>query len=399
MPDRSVLWTAAGGVPQKLDEIRYCDSISPLLQALIPPRHSGNIQRKLQLLQFEQRGIELRGRPLGEQDWLSLVHFGRGGIGALDVFPDDRAATEYYSGPQLQHGLADLPALLRFARNRATQEDMNRLLAVPVAGVAGMQPKVVLDNWIVKFETSSFPGLLQLEELAYRVHQRAGCEVPEARLAAIDGQQVLISRRFDRGAAGAISLESVFSILATRDPTRIQCNTDGSAEDVLGLLRGLNNEPQREAYRRFLLSFLTGNGDLHLENIAVLGSGNEARLSPVFDPAPMRAYRGRPNYDLLSALPFCDVGGVQPAIEYREYAESGKTPPDLKARVLKLGEAAGLSRQLANAELDKCLVATDGYVDEAVYALRQALPPGYAGRVPDIAGFELTLREIRAALE
>ena len=83
-------------------------------------------------------------------------------------------------------------------------------------------------------------------------------------------------------------------------------------EDVLGLLRGLTNLPQAEAYRRFVLALLTGNGDMHLQNMSVLGTGEDVAQSPIYDPAPMRAYRGRPSYDLLSALPFSNIGGVQP---------------------------------------------------------------------------------------
>lgn len=398
MTDHAVLWTRSERLPRKLADITLADGIPLPLRALIPPRHTGNIQRKLQLLHIERLGIELRGRPLIEQDWLSLVHFGHGGIGVLDVFKDDQAAADYYAGPQQQHGLADLPALLRFTHGRATPADMDRVLAVPVAGVSGMQPKLVLDDWIVKVDAPGFPGLLQLEALAYRVHRRAGCEVPEVKLADIDGEQVLISWRFDRRDGARIPMESVYSLMATRSPGQVRHNTDASAEDVLVLLQELTGEPQQEAYRRFVLSLLTGNGDLHLENLAVLGAGEEARLSPLYDPAPMRAYRGRPSYDLLSALPFTGIGGVQPATGSREYAESGETPPDLRARVLKLGDAAGLTRRQTKAVLARCLKATEGYAEAAVAELRKAVP-GYAGRAPDIKGFERTLRDIQAVME
>lgn len=398
MTDRAVLWTRTGTAPRKVADITLADGIPPPLQSLIPPRHAGNIQRRLQQLHFERLGIELRGRPLIEQDWLSLIYFGRGGIGTLDVFPDDSAAAAYYAGPQKAHGLADIPSLLRFARSRATPADMERVLAVPVAGVSGMHPKLVLGEWLVKVEARGFPGLLQLEALAYCVHQRAGCEVPETKLADIDGEQVLISWRFDRRDGVSVPLESVYSLLATQSPDRVRHNTDASAEDVLALLQALTDAPQLEAYRRFVLSLLTGNGDLHLENVAVLGAGEEARLSPVYDPAPMRAYRGRPSYDLLSALPFVGIGGVQPAMGSREYAESGETPPDLRVRVLKLGDAAGLTRRQAKSELARCLRATEGYAEAAVAVLRKAVP-GYSGRTPDIGGFERTLRAVRAAME
>lgn len=395
--DRASLWTSVSGTPRKLADIQACDGIPPRLQALMPPRHSGNIQRRIQQLHFEQNGIELRGRPLAEQDWLALVHFGHAGIGALDVFPSDRVAIDYYANPQ-QHELADLPALLRFVRGRATVADMDQVLAVPVSGVPGMQPKLLLSDWVVKIDASGFTGLLPLEALAYSIHRQAGCTVPETKLIEVEGEQMLMSRRFDRNEGLPVSLESMYSILASRSPDRVECNTDGSMEDVLGLLRGLTNLPQAEAYRRFVLALLTGNGDMHLQNMSVLGTGEDVAQSPIYDPAPMRAYRGRPSYDLLSALPFSNIGGVQPVTGFREYAESGATPHDLKARLIALGASAGLNKDQSLAELEQCLTATEGYIDEAVAVLLDSVTEGYSGRTPDIPGFEATLRDVRAKL-
>ncbi len=53
------------------------------------------------------------------------------------------------------------------------------------------------------------------------------------------------------------------------------------------------------------MALLTGNGDLHLENLALLGHGKSAAFSPVYDPTPMRAYS---RHDLLTALPFGGYG-------------------------------------------------------------------------------------------
>lgn len=401
MSEMAVLWTPSSGVPRKLGDIQLIDCCKPHLRSMIPPRHAGNIQRRIQQLLFEKRGLELRGRPLIEQDWLSLIHFGHNGIGALDVFPTDHAANEYYAKRVSQHSWDDLPSLVRFALNTATISDIQRVMEIPATGIPGVQPKVMLDEWIVKLNSPSFPGLLALESLAYALHRQAGCEVPETQLFEVEGMQVLASRRFDRDAGIAIPLESVYSIMESRDPGRVQCNTDASVEDVFCLLRALRSpeDSQPEAYRRFILAVLTGNGDQHLENISVLGSRADSKLSPLYDPAPMRAYRGRPNYDLLSALPFTGIAGVQPSKGVREFAESGATPPDLRKRVLQLAEDAGLSKEWAEDEVDRLLHIADDYIEDAITVLRDAVPPGYSGRMPDITGFEATLRQVRAALE
>ena len=57
---------------------------------------------------------------------------------------------------------------------------------------------------------------------------------------------------------------------------------------------------KKELYRRYLMAMLTGNGDMHLENISFLGGTRGTTLSPVYDPAPMRAW---PQHDVRSAIP------------------------------------------------------------------------------------------------
>lgn len=385
-PDRAVIWTQAGGNPTKIGALEFVAGFMPQLLALVPPRHAGNIQRRLQQLHFDRHGPELRGRPLHEQDWLSLLCFGRNGVGAIDVFPSDALAQDYYATPIRQHSWSDLPRLIRFYQGRSTSTEIDQLLMEPVAGIPGMHPKVLLDEWLVKFNAPNFPGLLAIESLAYEIHRSAGCDVPETKLSEIEGIPILASRRFDRLNGTPLPMESLFSILAERAPMTFRSNTDGSLEDVLALMLELNAKAPSgmEAYRRIVLSLLTGNGDLHTENMSIIGQGADKRLSPVYDPAPMRAYRGRPNYDLLSALPFSGIGGVLPVTGYREFADSGQTPSDLRARVTKLGTFAGLSLDEAEDELDRLLCTCQNFTDAAEEILRSALPADYSGRTPDI---------------
>jgi serine/threonine-protein kinase HipA len=49
------------------------------------------------------------------------------------------------------------------------------------------------------------------------------------------------------------------------------------------------------------MALVTGNGDLHLDNIALLGGLSDCRLTPIYDPAPMRAW---PRHNLVSTIPF-----------------------------------------------------------------------------------------------
>lgn len=349
---------------------------------------------------MDRAGIELRGRPAIEQDWLTLLYCGRDGIGALDVFSDDAEAERYYGKPDLPEPSEGelLRALIRMQRGQATPADMDLILAQgPVAGVPGAMPKWLGRDWLYKIESPAYPGLLWLEHMAYELHRRAGFEVPETRLLDVEGVSVLASRRFDRRWAhgGAVPVESMYSLWVTREPGRIRCNTDGSMEDMADTLRGFGIAPL-EWFGRFVLALLTGNGDLHSENVSLIERDGRVQLSPVYDPAPMRAYRGRDNHDLLSALPFAGIGGTTSS-GYRPYSDSGDTPPDLRTRLIQLGVYAGMDAAAAEGEIDRLVRVSDGYAEGVTAHLMLTLPDGYVGRAPDVRGFQATLEAVARA--
>ena len=68
-----------------------------------------------------------------------------------------------------------------------------------------------------------------------------------------------------------------------------------------------------------MLALLSGNGDLHLDNLALLGGLSDCRLAPVYDPAPMRAW---PRHNLVSAIPFDASGYVDHGAFYAELGKS-----------------------------------------------------------------------------
>jgi len=109
---------------------------------------------------MDRAGIELRGRPAIEQDWITLLFCGRDGIGALDVFENDEAAEAYYARDQAGEPSEGelLPALIRMQRGQAGAADMELVLEQgPVTGVPGVQPKALLGRWLYKLDTRAIP--------------------------------------------------------------------------------------------------------------------------------------------------------------------------------------------------------------------------------------------------
>jgi serine/threonine-protein kinase HipA len=170
---------------------------------------------------------------------------------------------------------------------------------------------------VLKIErTPAYPGLVALEAMALDLHREAGFEVPRYWHAEVGGLPALAIARFDRDARGGpLPQESLFSVLAAgaRD---IERNTDGSL-DRIGRVIDLadpaliadRRAAREHLFRRLLLALLTGNGDLHLDNLSLLGPEGEARFSPVYDPTPMRAYS---RHDMLCAVPFGGYGEKAP---------------------------------------------------------------------------------------
>lgn len=423
MTEKAVVWTRRNGPKKLVDlllgatgvtvlngtlslanggEAPYVTSGLPAqLQPLIPVRSPFNLQRRIVQFHMEREGIEIRGLPALKQDWLTLLSCGRNGVGHLDVFDSDMNAERYYARQRTQVAdLSVLPDLHRYMIGKQTGPDLERLTEIlgVTSGIPGAHPKILLDEWLVKIDNPTYPGLLTLEAIAYDYHRRCGLVTPETILLDFEGTHYLASRRFDRVGNLPVPVESLFALWSTESPSSIRCNTDGSLEMAAETIQRFESrESQRkEWFRRVVMSILTGNGDLHSENISLIGD-DQTELSPIYDPAPMRAFRGRENHNLLSALPFTGIGGVASGA-YRPFADSGDTPPDLGARLIRLGRHSGLREEEAREEMRRLLDLTADFTSDAAGYLAGALPANYRGRQPDIPGFISTLETVRCAI-
>ncbi|HID48652.1 MAG TPA: HipA domain-containing protein [Chromatiales bacterium] len=102
---------------------------------------------------------------------------------------------------------------------------------------------------------------------------------------------------------------------------------------------------KQHLFERLIMAMLTGNGDLHLENLSLLGDPADVVLAPVYDPAPMRAWS---RHNTRSAIPivFDDrIGG-------------------LRENYIALGRAFDLSPNQAAAIIDETHAATRDYIND-----------------------------------
>ncbi|QZA77404.1 HipA domain-containing protein [Deefgea tanakiae] len=420
MPGFSMLHDLAGETEWVWS--RALDSeLPPQLQALLPPQIHSSPIRKLMYRLLDQQGIPRIGRLPIEQEWLLLTHFGAGGIGHLDVFLDDAAAHRYYASPESSIlKLDDAKALWACLRdgftNQAAEDHLAEMIGkIQVSGVSGMMPKLFtsLDHHpvMVKIEPPDYPCVLALESLALELHRAAGLEVPNWQYKNIRAEHgeiaSLVLSRYDRTEKGLpLPQESFFTLLRTGARSKYHERTDGSMETLFKVVEtGLVGDVRSAKYglfQRLVMALATGNGDLHSENFALIGSAGTAQLAPVFDPAPMRAYRHfRKNHDLLSALSFAGVGGVEQILangQAMPYTTSGDTPEDLNQRVLQYAKNGDISVKMARDWICTALEVTKDYADAAADLLTMAPSEDRRLKRPDVDGFRQTVDQLRKAL-
>ena len=353
----------------------------PPIQALIPPRSEHNFQRRLVTDYLARNGMTPATGL--ETDWEILKVSGHGGIGHLDVFESDETAVDWYGTPARPE-LFDMSQQSDFSlKDYLTwfDHDAETLMQVigPTPSVGGAIPKLLVSipasGWdgriglparfgaqglidvVLKFEQPTvYPGLVELEALALDVHREAGFTVPRHWVVEFNGVPALAVERFDRDASkNPMFTESLYSVLASGD-TRITHNHSYSYDEVG---RAIDRSPidfvtdrtaaKRHLLARLLMSLLTGNGDLHLENLSIVGAADGLAFSPVYDPTPMRAYS---IHNMLSVMPF---GG------YGETDEASGTTMGLAGAVQQLAKNLGIAPAMLEEMTGKALKATEHY--------------------------------------
>ena len=211
---------------------------------------------------------------------------------------------------------ADLPpqplpmtreALLRTAYTPAVFDALVRAYLSTGAGIAGMQPKIMVTeratvpvpSLIVKAAGPAYPGLAANEFLCLSAAQRAGIAVPSFSLS--DDGQLLVLDRFDLvhhpdGRVERLGFEDIAALagLRVRDVLSDR-KYQGSYQRVAELLKQL--QLPRDNLHRFFeqvaFTVMVRNGDGHLKNFGLLyrGAEQDIRLAPMFDVVTTAIYR------------------------------------------------------------------------------------------------------------
>lgn len=355
----------------------------PPIQFLVPPQSDNNFQRQLILNYLNKKGVT-PDRGL-DTDWEILKVAGHGAIGHLDVFESDEKALEWYSTPT-KNELFEITDDIGFSLKEFLtwfDHDAETLLNVigPTPSVGGAIPKLLLSipdtGWdnriglptkigahgvtdvVVKFEQSNnYPGIIELEALALDIHKEAGFEVPRYWKSHINDIPALAVERFDRDKYhNPVFTESMYSILASGD--KEITNHYSYTYDKIG--RAIDRSPidlvadrveaKEQLFKRFILSLLTGNGDLHLENLSIIKTHNQFGFTPVYDPTPMRAYS---LHNMLSVMPFGNYG---------EILQGKNDPVSLNEAIHNLAQNLNIKKSITKQIIEELMIVTESYID------------------------------------
>lgn len=177
-------------------------------------------------------------------------------------------------------------------------------------------------RYLLKLDPPEHPHLVE-NEAAHLAGAKA-LKIPVAKSTVIadrNGLPGLLVERFDR----IKTAEGTWQRLPLEDGTQVlglppASKYGVSAEQVAAALAGICKAPViagRNLYLQFLFAWLTGNGDLHAKNLAVLGAPAGAVMAPVYD-VPCTLLYG----DETLALP---VAGKIRNLKARHWAEFADT--------------------------------------------------------------------------
>ncbi len=357
----------------------------PPIQSLIPPRQTDNFQRNLALKYLQTRqdqpisGIDMTSF---DADWEILKISGHGGIGHLDVFENDRCAENWYGTPP-RHELMEITDELGFSLKQFMtwfEEDIEVFIQTvgPTPSVGGAIPKLLLSipesGWdgriglptrektpgiidiVLKFEqTTRYPGIIELEMLALEMHREAGFDVPRYWPCFFKGMPALAIERFDRDQNNTpLCCETLYSILASGVPlnNHYDYRYDLIAQAIdLSPVEIVSNttDAKQHLFKRLIMALLTGNGDLHLENLSITCSNGVKGFSRIYDPSPMRAYA---QHDMLSVMPFG---------EYGETPDDNDEPITLKQAIERFAKSCGLNKSQTEEIIEDALSKTSEF--------------------------------------
>lgn len=253
-----------------------------------------------------------KGARIANGDELSLLaHVGRDLPGAVAVRSEDAGPSVRWNGSGGEEA-GDAGATAEVADERAgdalrfslagVQLKFSMLrqeakLTLPASGAGG--------EWIVKFDSPTYPRLPENEFAMLEWARAAGFEVPECYLQDLSdvlayprryvprGSRVLVIRRYDRTSEGRVHQEDLAQAIGFPPELKYDQMTYEAMAKLVR--RVLDEDAVDELVRRLVLVLANGNNDAHLKNWSLTYPDRvRPRWAPVYDQVATVAWDDQP---------------------------------------------------------------------------------------------------------
>jgi serine/threonine-protein kinase HipA len=270
-----------------------------------------------------------------------LLAVGRDTIGDVQVVPAGQEPTPAEPLVQVQKDwsevhftdvLADAGVVDPVALPGVQDKVSARMISVPV-GQAGRR-------YLLKVDPPEFPHVVENEAFFLSLAKEVRMECASAKVVRdADGRAGLLVRRFDRepqpnGETLALACEDACQVLGRWPADKYNLTMEqvvgGLAEHCPARLVAV-----RRLFQQVCFAWLTGNGDVHAKNVAILA-------------LPQREWRVAPAYDLPSTVPYGDTSLA--------LSIQGRTTGLSRNHLLAFGVEVGLPERAAVKVLDELLV-------------------------------------------
>lgn len=191
--------------------------------------------------------------------------------------------------PKIPFALADLPAKVTTAVDHMSISGVQVKALVRLNQALELEVAPTGSTHILKPEPNEYPELPAMENACMSMAAALGMAVPPHGLFPMsDGQLCYVVKRFDRADdGGKIQKETMFQLLGATDKYKGSLESVGKAIRAYAENVGLDTV---DFFERVLFCFLTGNGDMHLKNWALLIRDKKAQLAPCYDFVCSKVY-------------------------------------------------------------------------------------------------------------
>jgi serine/threonine-protein kinase HipA len=270
-----------------------------------------------------------------------LLAVGRDAIGDVQVVPAGQELTPAEPLAQVQKDwseirfsdvLADAGVVDAVALPGVQDKVSAGMISVPV-GQAGRR-------YLLKVDPPEYPHVVENEAFFLSLAKEVRMNAASAELVRdADGRAGLLVRRFDRepqsdGATLALACEDACQVLgrwpADKYNFTMEQVVSGLADHCPARVVAV-----RRLFQQVCFAWLTGNGDVHAKNVAILAT-------------PQREWRVAPAYDLPSTVPYGDTSFA--------LSIQGRTTALSRNHLLAFGSEIGLPERVAVKVLDDLLV-------------------------------------------